>query len=77
MLIGNAMDISIKADKPELKTKHPDYFTKWGLLWMLNCFQPWNSVLCRMLLSLLLFPASFNPFRWTPGGFWLSRVNQS
>ena len=28
MLIGNAMDISIKADKPELKTKHPDYFTK-------------------------------------------------
>ena len=28
MLIGNAMDISIKADKPELKTKQPDYFTK-------------------------------------------------
>ena len=28
MLIGNAMDISIKADKPQLKTKRPDYFTK-------------------------------------------------
>ena len=28
MLIGNAMDISIKADKSELKTKQPDYFTK-------------------------------------------------
>mgnify|MGYP006145297917 FL=1 len=28
ILIGNAMDISIKAGKPELKTKYPDYFTK-------------------------------------------------
>ncbi len=28
MLIGNAMDISIKAGKPELQAKYPDYFTK-------------------------------------------------
>ena len=28
MLIGHTMDISIKAEKPELKTEHPDYFTK-------------------------------------------------
>ena len=28
MLIGNAMDISIKAGKPELQAKCPDYFTK-------------------------------------------------
>ncbi len=28
MLIRNTMDISIKADKPELRAKHPDYFTK-------------------------------------------------
>ena len=28
MLIGNAMDISIKINKPELKTDYPDYFTK-------------------------------------------------
>lgn len=28
MLIGNAMDISIKAGKPELQAKFPDYFTK-------------------------------------------------
>jgi hypothetical protein len=28
MLIGNAMDISIKAGKPELQATYPDYFTK-------------------------------------------------
>ena len=28
MLIGNAMDISIKTNKPELKAEYPDYFTK-------------------------------------------------
>ena len=28
MLIGNAMDISIKTNKPELKADYPDYFTK-------------------------------------------------
>ena len=28
MLIRNAMDISIKTDKPELRAKYPDYFTK-------------------------------------------------
>ena len=28
MLIRNTMDISIKTDKPELRTKYPDYFTK-------------------------------------------------
>ena len=28
MLIGNAMDISIKTDKPELKANYPDYFAK-------------------------------------------------
>ena len=28
MLIGNAMDISIKTNKPELKANYPDYFTK-------------------------------------------------
>ena len=28
MLIRNTMDISIKTDKPELKAKYPDYFTK-------------------------------------------------
>ena len=28
MLNGNAMDISIKAGKPELQAKFPDYFTK-------------------------------------------------
>ena len=28
MLIGNAMDISIKTNKPEFKADYPDYFTK-------------------------------------------------
>ena len=27
-LIGNAMDISIKTNKPEFKANYPDYFTK-------------------------------------------------
>jgi hypothetical protein len=28
LLIGNAMDISIKTNKPEFKADYPDYFTK-------------------------------------------------
>ncbi|QNI77552.1 hypothetical protein SynMVIR181_02604 [Synechococcus sp. MVIR-18-1] len=28
MLIGNAMDISIKTNKPGFKADYPDYFTK-------------------------------------------------